>query len=351
MTALVIEADDPLDNLLQWGRQSLGLVRILIETKPEPIYVAGRFRLDKDHWPVRGMKLPVTIDPADPGSFEVRWDEVASIEERAAANDPTLADPVGTRKKTLEALVASGVGGPGPGAATQDVREIVVAAQAATVELGDDEGFPDHFKESMEHAVRSPAPTGKARAVALIATSEATLRSSGNDLQLTYHRDRHGKHDAVLAVHIPGRAPYAVFKPKFKHRRGKGAPIGAGLPALVSYSDPTDVEVLWDELLSVKEQGRQTAAEAMQAANERMAEATKAMSQDFQQGWPAPPAANPGVAGFPQMPAAMPQMPANMQSMMAENAKAALALVKDPAMRAMLIAQYRAAGIEIDDAK
>jgi hypothetical protein len=233
------------------------------------------------------------------------------------------------------------------------VREIVVAAQAAAVKLGEAGGFPDHFKESMEHAARNPAPAGKARAVVVIATSEATLRSRGDSQQSThpYYRDRHGKHDAVLAVHIPGRAPYAVFKPKFKHRRGKGSPIGAGLPALVSYSDPTDVEVLWDELLSVKDQGRKTADEAIQAANERMAEATKAMSQGFQQSWPTPPAAAPGAAGFPQMPAGMPQVPANMQAMLAENAKAALALVKDPAMRQMLIAQYRAAGIEIDEAE
>ena len=35
--------------------------------------------------------------------------------------------------------------------------------------------------------------------------------------------------------------------------------------------------------------------------------------------------------------------------MMAQNAKAALAFTKDPAMRKLLIEQYRAAGIEIDE--
>ena len=81
--ALVVEADDPLDNLataraaryLPSGPMSLGVVRILVAAEP-PIYVARGFELDRDRWPVVGLELPVMIDPADPGSFDVIWDEV-----------------------------------------------------------------------------------------------------------------------------------------------------------------------------------------------------------------------------------------------------------------------------------
>jgi hypothetical protein len=372
MNALVVHADDPLDNRIKIGTHGRSQLRILVDAQPAPIYTVRGFKLDRDHWPVRGMHLPVTIDPSDPSRFEVDWARVPSIEQRVAANDPTLADPVGTQRRTMEKLIASGVAGPGADAAGPDVRGVVVAAQAAAFAAGPSEGMPDHFAESMERAATEPAPPGKARAVVLIAASEATLRTEDDGSSSgRYYRDRHGKHDAVLAVNIPGRPPYAVFKHKFKHPRGKSSATGAGLPALVSSSDPADVEILWDELMSVKDQARQTAAEAMQATQSRMAEATAQMAGAFQPGGPVPPrataqppaappvmppAATPPVfpgtppsPGVAPMPPGVPQMPANMQAMMAQNARAALAMVQDPAARAMLIAQYRAAGIEIDD--
>src|SRR4051812_2860326 len=99
MTALVIEAEDPIDNRIKLRTGGKGVVRVLVDGNPDPIYVARGFKLDRDHWPVVGMELPVTIDPAAPEKFEIRWDEVPSMEERAAANDPTLVDPVGRGRK------------------------------------------------------------------------------------------------------------------------------------------------------------------------------------------------------------------------------------------------------------
>ena len=77
----------------------------------------------------------------------------------------------------------------------------------------------------------------------------------------------------------------------------------------------------------------------MQAAQARMAA--------FTQGAPAAesPASGMPVAG----PGGAPQMPANAQEMMAANAKRALESTKDPNMRKMLIAQLRAAGIDVDE--
>ena len=52
---------------------------------------------------VAGMEVPVTIDPDKPDRFEVDWDAVPDIEDRVAANDPTLADPAGARRKVAGA--------------------------------------------------------------------------------------------------------------------------------------------------------------------------------------------------------------------------------------------------------
>lgn len=344
--ALVVEADDPLDNLaearlaksLVTGRQSLGVVRILIDSDT-PVYVARGFELDRDHWPVCGMQLPVTIDLADPGSFEVNWDEVPSMEQRAAANDSTLADPVGTRKRTMEALIAAGVAGSGVSPPKQDAGAVLVAGQALAVEMGNSDHLPDHFQESMDAAAQEPAPAGKTRAVVLIAASEATLCQMRGE-SMVWGPDSHGTHAAVLAVNIPGRAPYAVFKQRFEHPHGKGSLMGAGLPALVSSSDPSDVEVLWDKMLSIREQDRQTRNTALSDANERVARFEARMTEVSSGPPPAPPVAA-GSLGTPQI-------PAQAREMMIKDAKLALQSVP-PAMRESLIEQYRMAGITIDE--
>ncbi len=338
MTGLVIEADDPLDNRIKLGRSGKGQVRILVDSNPSPIYVARDFKLDKDHWPVVGMELPVTIDPAEPGKFEIRWDEVPSMEQRAAANDPTLADPVGARKGAQQALLESGAAGPaGPYAPSGELRETIVNAQAEAGKQGD--GRPDHWQESLDQASQASAPPGKTRAVVLFAASEATLRTEGGQADGTggqQYPDRHGKHDAVLAVYVPGSEPYAVYKPKFKHKGGKGLALGAGLPALVSSSDSSDVEILWDELPSAREQTKQTVAEAMQATQDRMA----AMNTQM-----APP---PATADPPPPPLDRPGVTPEMKAMMLQNAKLAVSAAP-PGMRQMIIEQYRSAGIQIDE--
>jgi hypothetical protein len=107
-TALVVEAEAPLDNLVKVGKRAHGSVRILVGEGADQIYtLGGRHKRDKDHWLVRGMEVPVSIDPAHPADFEILWDEIPSMPQRAAANEPALADPVGTRRKVGEALIAA----------------------------------------------------------------------------------------------------------------------------------------------------------------------------------------------------------------------------------------------------
>lgn len=110
-TALVVAADGPVDNASRLSNIGRGMVYILADTGSEPIYVGRNFLLDEDHWLVPGMRVPVTIDPAAPKSFEIGWDAIPSIEERAKANDPTLADPRGTEKAVAEVMRATGLWG------------------------------------------------------------------------------------------------------------------------------------------------------------------------------------------------------------------------------------------------
>lgn len=352
MVALVIEADDPLDNRITFGRSSAGTVRILIDADRDPIYVARDFKLDRDHWLVPGMQVPVMVDPSHPETFEIRWDQIPSMVQRAASNDPTLADPVGTKKKTQQALLASGAVGPaGPYRPNDEVRDFVVKAQAEAATH--DDSPPDHWQESLERAAREPAPPGKMRAVVLFAASEATLRTEGGTADGTggssggtQVRERHGTHDVVLAVTVPGREPYAVYLPKFHHKSGRGVALGAGLPALVSVSDSADIEVLWDELPSLRDQRRQTAAEARQlgqaslaAAAEQMEEATHQAKASAASASSSPP---PGTAGAPGL-------TPEMKQMMLSNAKMAIAAAPNAEIRQMIIQQYRLAGIPIDE--
>jgi hypothetical protein len=334
VTALVVSADEPLDNRLMKGDRYKGRVHILARTAPDPILVGGRFRMDRDRWLVRGMQIPVTIDPAEPGNFEIDWDQVPAIEERAAVGDPTLADPVTTRKRVVDALTEAL--GPEVGAPTPNPELADAVSLAAQV---NDPQAPANFQESLDKAAQAEAPAGKTRAVVQISAIEATLKQdhSGDEHSVTrYHRDSHGKHAAVLSVTVPGSEPYAVYKEKFKHEGGKGFKVGMGLPALVSSSDPSDVEVRWDELLSVRDQDRETAAAAMQDAQARAAQMQQKMAQAPQGNLAAPPTgAQAGVTP-------------EMKQTMIQNAKMALAAVP-PNMRQMMIQQYRMAGIEIDD--
>ncbi|HEY7257006.1 MAG TPA: hypothetical protein VH476_10025 [Solirubrobacterales bacterium] len=143
----------------------------------------------------------------------------------------------------------------------------------------------------------------------------------------------------MVAVNIPGMAPYAVTMAGLKAPRGRVDLAGAGLPALVSTTDPTDIEILWDEVPSLESQVAQRMDDAMQGQRALLSQAHQMQEQMMEAAKNA--GANPaGAGGAPAGPAA---------EMMVENAKRALAYVTDPAMREMLIKQYHAAGIRIDD--
>jgi hypothetical protein len=318
-TALVVSADHPLDNRLMVGQGTRGHVRILVDAgSGQPLQARGSFKLDREHWLVTGMEVPVSVNPADPDRFEPLWDEIPGIEERVAANDPTLADPIGTGRRVLSVLKTAGYLGPDVAALPGSVGEL--AREATQAEAS---AMPDRFEEAMKRAAQEPAPPGKTRAVAVIATIAATLTDDPN--RGARERVTSGKREAVLAVNVPGRAPYATFERKFKRPRDKAQITGSGLPALVSATNPNDVEILWDEVQSIKSQIGQRVSDGLHAAQAGMAQA------------PTQGATPSGAAG------------ADMKEMLAQNAKASLSMIKNPKQRKQMIEQLRRAGIEIDD--
>ena len=333
MTALVVAADAPIDNAswLSRGRHYDGNVRILIDEGSEPMYVARRFRLDEDHWLVAGMEVPVKVDPARPDEFEIEWAGVPSIEERVAANDPVLADPRGARRRVTEALEAVGVAGPKHlGPLPDGIGDVLESAEEAKRAA-----TPDRFEESLERAAHEPAPPGKSRAVALVSAITASVvprqADGGGGTDITTS----GKRKTVLAVTVPGSPPYAVLMPKLKHPRMRADVAGSGLPALVSNTDPNDVEILWEELPSVMDQVSRRMSDSFAASQAQAAELESGMMQQVQE-------------AIAEGPPPMPQQNV-AHDMVIQSAKQALRFVQDPAMRKMMIEQYRAAGIEIDD--
>jgi hypothetical protein len=344
-TALVVEAEPPLDNLLKLGRRTHGSVRILIGAGRDAIYVlGGRHPRDRDHWLVRGMEVPVSIDRAHPEDFEVAWVEIPSMPERAAAGDPALVDPLAARKRVGEAVIAATTA-IDTSAMPTELGEAVAKAQAQSAER------TDNVDQLLAEAEGETAPPGKQPAVVVISTTMVKRASQGDGTDTgpdyTYETSQ-GKHDAVLSVRIPGQAPYAVYVEKFKQPRRSALTLGGGIPALVSISDPADVEPLWDRaeaagqahlegrIAAASEQMQQVMGGELPAQASGLDEAFSKATEDATK--ESPPAGMPAKA----------QITPEMRQMMIQNAKMALSSVP-PNMRQMLIEQYRMAGIEIDD--
>jgi hypothetical protein len=352
-TGLVAGVEDPLDNRVRMGGDYKGWVRILVEG-PSPIYTAAKFKLDRDHWLVRGEEVPVNVDPEAPQGFEILWEEIPPIAERAAAGDAALADPIDAYRRVLTALILAGVEGeavaapPQVGAGQiarealsnvlhgqspsvgQDPFRIKLHAHAQLVERGDMSAVKGHFEESMEKIAAGTAPAGKVRAGVLFSAHVATMKTTGGDEHgagANSFPERHGKHDVVLSVHVPGQDPYAVHVEKFNHKKGKAGEYMAALPAVVSAADPSEVEVLWDEMLSSKEFAKEAKANAKQMVADR-----QAMLEAAQAGRPGPAGGTGPIEAYKGA------------------AKTALeATAGNPASRQMVIDQYRRLGVKISD--
>lgn len=299
-TALVVEVAAPPEGGPNVGPGSNGPLRVLADLGSGRRCYDAKIRMTEAHWLVAGMEVEVMFDPAHPARFEIVWAAVPSMEARAAANDPALADPVAARRKVAHALGLT---------------------QADT---GTDR--TERVTRAHEQARSRPAPPGKLSAVVLIATIRGRRRVVGDadnvatHDQVTYERAS----AAVLAVTVPGRAPYALYVPRFKCEVDLLEPLWMPLPALVSAVDPADVEILWNEVPGHDAQLMDRVTGSVAAQQARSAQ----------------------VDAFAHQ--ALPDR-SHMQQFAADSARRALQHVQDPAMRKMLIDQYRAAGIEIGE--
>src|SRR5215831_4224555 len=183
--ALVVAAEAPPQGLPSFGQEARSTIRVLVDGRQ----LTTTARHSEKRWLVRGMEVPVLLDPARPGIFDVDWDAVPAMAQRAAANDPALADPVGAAGRVAQAL----------GVPLGDLR--------ATT--------PRQLSDALAVAAAASAPPGHVRAVVLVSTVRGHYAGG----------DERGMHDgvslrrgseAVLSVTLPRRAPYAVFVPDFK---------------------------------------------------------------------------------------------------------------------------------------
>lgn len=244
--ALVTHVEAPPQDAPHHGALSCGSIRIIVDLGSGPVEIAGTFRFADDHWLVRGMDVTVLVDPARPTEFDVDWTSVASMSDRVAANHPALADPFAAGRRVAQAL----------GFTREDTGT----------------RHQDRFAELMTAAAAAPPVAGKLHAVVLIAAIRGRMEIGGPEpgpstTEITVQRSS----EAVLAVNIPGRPPYAVFVRHFKVPRQHSDITGGGLRALVSATDPNDVEVQWDDVPSVAAQLADRMSASMSAAQDRMA--------------------------------------------------------------------------------
>jgi hypothetical protein len=296
-TALVVDATAPAQGAPRWGGHSKVTVRILVDPGTGPVQLTAEFPATEQHWLVRGMDIAVWLDPARPAEFTVDWDAIPGMAQRAAANDPALADPIAASRRVAHAL---GLTRADTGSARADRFAALLATAAGT------SGTP-----------------GFLRAVVLVATIRGRYYTTGSpDGPTGGNVTMERSSAAVLAVQVPGRAPYALYLPKFKFPKMREDLTGGGLPALVSTVDPSRVDIQWDETPSVQQRLADRIASGLAAQQQR--------NQQF--GWPAP-----GPTA----------VPAQMRQMMVANLRRSLAYVADPTQRAMIVDQYRAMGLDI----
>jgi hypothetical protein len=318
-TALVVSADLRPEG----GGPATGAVSVLVDPGARQRVLEAELRLDKERWLVPGMEVEVLVSH-DRTKFDVDWESVPTIEERVAANDSTLADPRDALRKVAHAL----------GYTQADTG-------TSRAEL---------FEAALQKAAHEVPPAGKVRAVVVVVGVRGAMAgASGPNLIGGSEVSMQLRSAAVLSVHIPGRAPYAVYVRKFKFpRKSRTDYTGAGYPALVSESDPNDVEILWDEVPSAESQVSDRMASSAALAQSRRA----AMTEKWQSALDHAGADSAGRGMSPEGGAAFAgEMAPEMRKLAADGARQALQYVKDPAMRMMMIEQYRAAGIEITESE
>ena len=76
------------------GRAVYSMCRMQLIVQAEgvaPTAVEFEGLVHRKRWPQPGMTLPVSVDPGDPHSFSIEWDEVPDARDRSRANAEAIA--------------------------------------------------------------------------------------------------------------------------------------------------------------------------------------------------------------------------------------------------------------------
>jgi hypothetical protein len=311
-TALVTATEEPLEEVSLRNPSSFASTQILVDAGAGPVVGYQRLPLDVHHWLTVGMTIPVFIDPANPNGYVIDWPNVPSIEDRVAAKEPTLVDPMAARLQAWDALAKAGFHEPDLNQVAPQLLQSEMAGMRANLVAE-----PEAFAKQLAGVGSVAAPEGYQRALVVIATTSASW--SQHFLDDVPRREVVGNHTMVLAVSVPGSNPYPLLKEKFDHESRQYDPNNPGLPAVVSITDPTDVWIQWDEM---PKSGQAIPSAATEAA------AVASVSAN-------PPPVS--IAGPPD----------TMKAMLTAQANASLARMA-PAARPATIAYYKAMGVEID---
>ena len=327
-TALVTDTERPVENF-HGQRGALARTQILVDLGAGPVVGLRELPLDPDHWLTIGQTIPIVVDRTNPNEFAVDWSSVPSIAQRVDAQDPTLVDPLGARLKSWDALSAVGLHTPDMDEVAPQVLQVELAAMrqkyASEVQA---------FATQVAGGATLSAPDGYRRAFVLIATTTARWEGTSD---WSLHREVIGKRTVVLTVSVPGSSPYAVLVKSFQHKLRAYDENNPGMPALVSISDPTKVQVQWNEMSTPRDQER--------SAQQQWRGYTESKLALLQQHDAAVAAA--GQSAVPGVPLP-PDATADPKALAIKNAKAALAMMP-PISRPAMIAYYRSIGVEVDD--
>jgi hypothetical protein len=103
-TALVIMPDLGYSGFTRWSATMQLLVTV---PGSSPVVVSHQEMVDRDKAPVAGAELSVLTERGDPSRLAIRWDQVPTIEERIARQDPVIFDPAGTWNRVEKARAAA----------------------------------------------------------------------------------------------------------------------------------------------------------------------------------------------------------------------------------------------------
>jgi hypothetical protein len=241
-----------------------------------PVRITSMVNLDRDRWLLPGAQVTIDLAPERVGkahSYTVEWDSVPPIQERIAANDPVVTEPRAAMAAAETAMASSGRIRPMPPGKTYVPRSYPVPNLSAWTAACD---------EAIAATATLPAPPGTVRVVAIVVGLRLLMRHENRDIfgnhpiedqnfrQGTQYRRPRGGTEAVFALAAPGRAPRAVFVPKFTAPSAKDVSVQPTiypfLPATVAADGSGSMEIRWDEVLDLRAQTGQYVGHAQQQA-------------------------------------------------------------------------------------